>query len=170
MSSAIPFALLGGLYAVAAFLSLHSGGAREVVAAFLAAAANPGGGSLVVRGAANPRVAREEARRLFARPPFKASLSLTRPASHPPPCPPAPPAQAHLLTLLSGFMATAETAASAWVHLLSLDLFVARHVYLDSLATGTPATHSLALCCMFGPCGFLSHALTKAVLAARRPA
>jgi hypothetical protein len=64
MSSAIPFAVLGGLYAVAAFLSLHSGGAREVVAAFIAAVANPGGGSLVVRGAAIPRVAREEARRV----------------------------------------------------------------------------------------------------------
>ena len=39
-----------------------------------------------------------------------------------------------------------------WLHLLSLDLFVARHVYLDSLALNVPAAHSLTLCCMFGPC------------------
>ena len=40
-------------------------------------------------------------------------------------------------------------------------LFVARHVYLDSLDTNVPAAHSLVLCCMFGPVGFLSHTLTK---------
>lgn len=67
----------------------------------------------------------------------------------------------HVLTLLSGCMATAETAASAWIHLLSLDLFVARHVYLDSLSAGVPAVHSLVFCCMFGPVGYLSHTLTK---------
>lgn len=60
-------------------------------------------------------------------------------------------------------MATAETAAAAWLHLLSLDLFVARHVYLDSLASNVPAAHSLVLCCMFGPVGYLSHTLTKGV-------
>jgi hypothetical protein len=48
------------------------------------------------------------------------------------------------------------------MHLLSLDLFVARHVYLDALTENVPSQHSLVLCCMFGPCGFLAHALTKA--------
>ena len=70
----------------------------------------------------------------------------------------------HALTLLSGFLATAEPASCVWVHLLSLDLFVARHVYLDSLALNVPAAHSLTLCCMFGPCGFLAHTVTKAFM------
>ena len=70
---------------------------------------------------------------------------------------------AHVLTLVSGILGTAETAATAWLHLLSLDLFVARGVYLDAVANGVPAAHSLTLCCMFGPCGYLAHALTKAL-------
>lgn len=70
---------------------------------------------------------------------------------------------AHALTLVSGILGTAETAATAWLHLLSLDLFVARGVYLDAVANGVPAAHSLTLCCMFGPCGYLAHALTKAL-------
>ena len=69
------------------------------------------------------------------------------------------------LTFVSGCFGTAETAAAAWMHLLSLDLFVARHVFLDALAADVPAQHSLVLCCMFGPCGFLAHALTKAACA-----
>ncbi|ABO95092.1 predicted protein, partial [Ostreococcus lucimarinus CCE9901] len=73
------------------------------------------------------------------------------------------------VTLVSEFMATSETAASAWVHLLSLDFFVARFVYLDSakysssagdLVARIPVRHSLILCCMFGPLGLISHALT----------
>ena len=71
----------------------------------------------------------------------------------------------HALTLLSGFLATAEPASCMWLHLLSLDLFVARHVYLDSLALNVPAAHSLTLCCMFGPCGYLAHTFTKAFMA-----
>ena len=38
-------------------------------------------------------------------------------------------------------------------------------VFLDALAADVPARHSLVLCCMFGPCGFLAHALTKAACA-----
>jgi len=76
------------------------------------------------------------------------------------------------VTLVSEFMATSETAASAWVHLLSLDFFVARFVYLDSakysssagdLVARIPVRHSLILCCMFGPLGLISHALTRAI-------
>ena len=36
---------------------------------------------------------------------------------------------ASVLTLISGFLAVTETAAGAWLHLLSLDLFVARHAF-----------------------------------------
>jgi hypothetical protein len=67
------------------------------------------------------------------------------------------------LTFVSACFGTATTAASGWLHLLSLDLFVARHVYLDGLETNVPSAHSLILCCMFGPCGFLAHVLTKTV-------
>lgn len=74
------------------------------------------------------------------------------------------------VTLVSEFLATAETATSAWVHLLSLDLFVARFVLLDGakysssvgdLAARVPIRHSLVLCCMFGPLGLMSHAITR---------
>lgn len=71
------------------------------------------------------------------------------------------------VTLLCGFLATPQTAASAWVHLVSLDLFVARFVYLDGAGDGkrapVPVRHSLVLCCMFGPIGLMSHAVTSAV-------
>ena len=74
------------------------------------------------------------------------------------------------VTLVSEFMATPQTASSAWVHLLSLDLFVARFVYVDSASFGStvgdlvarvPVRHSLVLCCMFGPLGLMSHAITR---------
>ena len=120
MSSALPFALMGALYGVAACLILRSAGARDLLFAFTSSTSAAAGSF----------------------------------ASY----------AAHALTLLSGCMATAETAAATWIHLLSLDLFVARHVYLDSLATSTPSRHSLVLCCMFGPVGYLSHTLTKAAL------
>lgn len=77
---------------------------------------------------------------------------------------------AQFVTLVSEFMATAETAASAWVHLVALDLFVARFVYLDAakysasegdLVAPVPVRHSLVLCCMFGPLGLMSHAITR---------
>ena len=59
---------------------------------------------------------------------------------------------------------------SAWVHLVALDLFVARFVYLDGakysasagdLVAPVPVRHSLVLCCMFGPLGLMSHAITR---------
>jgi len=124
MSSALPFALMGFLYAMAACLTLQSAGARDLVSTFVTSAGAGVGWSF-------------------------ASIA------------------AHALTLLSGCMATAETASTAWLHLLSLDLFVARHVYLDSLEADVPASHSLVFCCMFGPVGFLSHVLTKGVWARR---
>ncbi|EEH60563.1 uncharacterized protein MICPUCDRAFT_49783 [Micromonas pusilla CCMP1545] len=131
MSSALPFAVMGCLYASAAFLSLQSAGAWALVNTFV--------GDLV--GAASA-----------------ASSSATALSS----------VADGGLTLLSGFLATTETAASAWLHLLTLDLFVARSVYLDALRTNVPAAHSLVLCCMFGPCGYLAHAATKVFCDGRR--
>jgi len=61
--------------------------------------------------------------------------------------------------LLSGDM----SFASAWVHLLVIDLFMARSIYLDSLKTGVPARHTILLTFMFGPIGLVSHILTNVV-------
>ena len=51
-----------------------------------------------------------------------------------------------------------EIIALAWIHLLALDLFVGRYVWLRMLAAGRPmyvSTPVLILCTMMGPLGFL---------------
>eukprot|EP00897_Mesotaenium_endlicherianum_P000547 jgi/Mesen1/10493/ME000083S10001 len=45
------------------------------------------------------------------------------------------------------------TVASAWIHLLAVDLFAGRHVFLDGLMHKVETRHSLVLCLMFGPIG-----------------
>lgn len=70
------------------------------------------------------------------------------------------------LPRLSGIAAMFTRPASAlasWVHLLTLDLFVARFIFLDARRrrkVRLPAAHSLLACMMFGPTGLLSHAVT----------
>lgn len=54
-----------------------------------------------------------------------------------------------------------------WLHLLMLDFVLAREVALDASEHGVFAMHSVLLCFMCGPVGFLAHKLTKAFL--RRP-
>lgn len=54
----------------------------------------------------------------------------------------------------------------AWVHLLLLDFYQARHVYLDGVKNGIFTAHSLALCFMFGPLGVLCHMATRGLQAA----
>ena len=131
MSSALPFALMGCLYGIAACLILQSAAARDLLSTFTSSTSSSTAAAAAAAGSSVGS--------------FFASYA------------------AHVLTFLSGCMSTAETAAAAWIHLLSLDLFVARHVFLDSVATSTPSRHSLVLCCMFGPVGYLSHTLTKAL-------
>jgi hypothetical protein len=58
------------------------------------------------------------------------------------------------------FMQPATTSLT-WLHLLTLDLFQARWVYLDGLTSGVPTQHSAMLCFMVGPLGLLSHWITK---------
>eukprot|EP00271_Cylindrocystis_brebissonii_P006668 TRINITY_DN19434_c0_g1_i1.p1 TRINITY_DN19434_c0_g1~~TRINITY_DN19434_c0_g1_i1.p1 ORF type:complete len:321 (-),score=8.87 TRINITY_DN19434_c0_g1_i1:402-1364(-) len=55
------------------------------------------------------------------------------------------------------------TVASAWIHLLLLDLFAARNTYLDGLRSEVETRHSVTLCLMFGPFGLVSHQVTKAL-------
>ena len=54
--------------------------------------------------------------------------------------------------------ASDQIIALAWLHLLALDLFVGRYVWLRMLAAGRPmyvSTPVLILCTMMGPLGFL---------------
>ncbi|GAB2214681.1 hypothetical protein Drorol1_Dr00019041 [Drosera rotundifolia] len=61
-------------------------------------------------------------------------------------------------------MFTSEmTLASAWIHLLAIDLFAARNVYHDGLENGIETRHSVSICLLFGPIGIMSHAITKAL-------
>lgn len=76
------------------------------------------------------------------------------------------------------------TVASAWVHLIVVDLFAARYleieeilvsrkahtfffsfhlrqVYLDGIVNDVETRHSLVLCLMFGPIGIMCHSITK---------
>ncbi|KAJ8567470.1 hypothetical protein K7X08_019678 [Anisodus acutangulus] len=56
------------------------------------------------------------------------------------------------------------TLASAWIHLLAVDLFAARLVYHDGLQNDIETRHSVSLCLLFCPIGIVIHLLTKAVL------
>lgn len=53
------------------------------------------------------------------------------------------------------------TMASAWIHLLAVDLFAARQVFHDGLMNMIPTWHSITLCLFFCPIGITSHAITK---------
>ncbi|GAA0156201.1 hypothetical protein LIER_13746 [Lithospermum erythrorhizon] len=59
------------------------------------------------------------------------------------------------------------TLASAWIHLLVVDLFAARQVYYDGLQNDIETRHSVSLCLLFCPIGILLHLITKAIT--RRP-
>lgn len=53
--------------------------------------------------------------------------------------------------------------AIAWLNLLMLDFLMAREIALDAVDRGIVAVHSLILCFMCGPIGYLSHLVTKAI-------
>ena len=55
------------------------------------------------------------------------------------------------------------TAASAWCHILTINSFAARHVYLHAARYRLPASHSIALCLLAGPAGLACHMVTLAV-------
>ncbi|CAN0915244.1 Protein ABA DEFICIENT 4, chloroplastic [Linum grandiflorum] len=55
------------------------------------------------------------------------------------------------------------TLASAWIHLLAVDLFAARQVYNDGLENGIETRHSISLCLLFCPVGIVAHFFTKAL-------
>ncbi|KAJ4787309.1 ABA-deficient 4 protein [Rhynchospora pubera] len=53
------------------------------------------------------------------------------------------------------------TMASAWIHLLAVDLFAARQVFHDGLKNNVETRHSISLCLLFCPIGIVTHAVTK---------
>ncbi|CAK9149863.1 unnamed protein product [Ilex paraguariensis] len=55
------------------------------------------------------------------------------------------------------------TLASAWIHLLAVDLFAARQVFHDGLENKIETRHSVSLCLLFCPIGILTHFITKAL-------
>jgi hypothetical protein len=57
--------------------------------------------------------------------------------------------------------ASKMTVASAWIHLLAVDLFAARQVYHDGIKNNIETRHSVSLCLLFCPIGIATHVLTK---------
>lgn len=55
------------------------------------------------------------------------------------------------------------TLASAWIHLLLVDLFAARSIYQDGLENDVETRHSISLCLFVCPVGILTHTITKAL-------
>jgi hypothetical protein len=53
------------------------------------------------------------------------------------------------------------TVASAWIHLLAVDLFAARQVFHDGLRNNVETRHSVSLCLLFCPIGVIAHEITK---------
>ncbi|KAK4477691.1 hypothetical protein RD792_016938 [Penstemon davidsonii] len=60
------------------------------------------------------------------------------------------------------------TLASAWIHLLVVDLFAARQVYYDGLQENIETRHSVCLCLLSCPVGILAHFITKAAITRSR--
>ncbi|KAK7381081.1 hypothetical protein VNO78_33605 [Psophocarpus tetragonolobus] len=67
------------------------------------------------------------------------------------------------LTGIGKMFSSEMTLASAWIHLLAVDLFAARHVFLDGQENQIETRHSVSLCLFFCPIGVLTHVITKAV-------
>ncbi|EIE24380.1 hypothetical protein COCSUDRAFT_83684 [Coccomyxa subellipsoidea C-169] len=62
---------------------------------------------------------------------------------------------------IMGLFSRTITAASLWVHLLSINLYAARTAYLQGLQNGVPTRHTVLLCSVLAPLGVLSAALTN---------
>ncbi|KAI3970720.1 hypothetical protein MKX01_024367, partial [Papaver californicum] len=53
------------------------------------------------------------------------------------------------------------TLASAWIHLLDVDRFAARKMFLEGLEFDVETRHSVSLCLLFCPIGIIVHVITK---------
>ncbi|KAK9700185.1 hypothetical protein RND81_08G222000 [Saponaria officinalis] len=69
--------------------------------------------------------------------------------------------KADLLEGIAKMFSNEMSLASAWIHLLVVDLYAARQVYEDGVENEVEIRHSVALCLLFCPIGIISHAITK---------
>lgn len=87
----------------------------------------------------------------------------------PPAWPPLP-----RLSAIAAMFERPAAAAAFWVHLLTLDLLVARFVLQDGVrrkrADRSPVAPALLACMMFGPTGLMLHAATRRLRGLRRGA
>jgi hypothetical protein len=65
---------------------------------------------------------------------------------------------------ITRMFSSTTTVASAWIHLLAVDLFCGRSIFLDGLQHKVETRHSLVLCLMMCPVGLISHFVTKAIV------
>lgn len=72
------------------------------------------------------------------------------------------------LTGIAKMFSNEMTLASAWIHLLAVDLFAARQVYYDGLKNNIEMRHSVSLCLLFCPLGILVHLITRAFTCSRK--
>ncbi|XP_041007831.1 protein ABA DEFICIENT 4, chloroplastic isoform X2 [Juglans microcarpa x Juglans regia] len=70
---------------------------------------------------------------------------------------------AELLPGIAKMFSSEMTLASAWIHLLVVDLFAARQVFHDGLENQIETRHSVSFCLLFCPIGILTHVITKAM-------
>ncbi|KAK2986802.1 hypothetical protein RJ640_011027, partial [Escallonia rubra] len=67
------------------------------------------------------------------------------------------------LTGIAEMFSNELTLASAWIHLLTIDLFAARQIFHDGLENEVETRHSVSLCLLFCPVGIISHVITKSL-------
>ena len=67
------------------------------------------------------------------------------------------------LAAMSRMFTFPNFVSEEWSHVLTWDLFVGRWIWLDGLRRGIFTAHSVLLCNLIGPPGFLLHLLTCAV-------
>ncbi|KAB5516593.1 hypothetical protein DKX38_027241 [Salix brachista] len=67
------------------------------------------------------------------------------------------------LSSMAKMFSSEMTLASAWIHLLTVDLFAARQVFDDGLENEVETRHSVSLCLLFCPIGIITHVITKAL-------
>ena len=59
-----------------------------------------------------------------------------------------------------GMMRYPNFVSEEWSHVLTWDLFVGRAIWLDGLKRGVFTSHSVLLCNLIGPPGYLLHLAT----------
>ncbi|KAK4799395.1 hypothetical protein SAY86_024760 [Trapa natans] len=72
------------------------------------------------------------------------------------------------LPAIAKMFSSETTLASAWIHLLVVDLFAARQVYHDGLDNQIETRHSISLCLFFCPVGLVAHFITRALTKSTR--